>query len=126
MSGIKQPIQDILNILATMQVVNADGSIVGMYSRVWNNQFKYEEQGKLYDYPKPAAFLEIINKATYEEIGIGFQMPGMGEMRAQLDSLDESEFDRVEAMVRSMTPFERTIPSRSTAHAGPVSPEALA
>ena len=37
-------------------------------------------------------------------------MPGMGQMRAQLDSLDEREFDRVEAMVRSMTPFERTHP----------------
>lgn len=37
-------------------------------------------------------------------------MPGMGQMRAQLDALDEREFDRVEAMVRSMTPFERTHP----------------
>ncbi len=39
-------------------------------------------------------------------------MPGMGQMRAQLDSLDEREFDRVEAMVRSMTPFERTHPKQ--------------
>jgi len=39
-------------------------------------------------------------------------MPGMGEMREQLDSLDENEFDRVEAMVRSMTPFERTHPKQ--------------
>ncbi len=37
-------------------------------------------------------------------------MPGMGQMRAQLDSLDEREFDRIEAMVRSMTPYERTHP----------------
>ncbi|MDQ2756060.1 MAG: signal recognition particle protein [Actinomycetota bacterium] len=37
-------------------------------------------------------------------------MPGMQQMRAQLDSLDEREFDRVEAMVRSMTPYERTHP----------------
>jgi len=35
-------------------------------------------------------------------------MPGMQQMRAQLDSFDDREFDRVEAMVRSMTPFERT------------------
>jgi len=35
-------------------------------------------------------------------------MPGMGQMKAQLDNLDPREFDRVEAMVRSMTPFERT------------------
>jgi len=39
-------------------------------------------------------------------------MPGMGEMRQQLDSLDDREFDRVEAMVRSMTPFERTHPKQ--------------
>ena len=31
-------------------------------------------------------------------------------MRDQLDAFDEREFDRVEAMVRSMTPFERTHP----------------
>ncbi|MGB3828358.1 MAG: signal recognition particle protein [Ornithinimicrobium sp.] len=37
-------------------------------------------------------------------------MPGMAQMRAQLDSLDEREFDRVEAMVRSMTPAERDHP----------------
>jgi signal recognition particle subunit SRP54 len=37
-------------------------------------------------------------------------MPGMQAMRAQLDSLDDKEFDRVEAMVRSMTPFERGHP----------------
>ena len=37
-------------------------------------------------------------------------MPGMNQMRDQLSSLDEKEFDRVEAMVRSMTPFERTHP----------------
>jgi len=39
-------------------------------------------------------------------------MPGMQGMREQLDSLDEREFDRVEAMVRSMTPFERTHPKQ--------------
>ena len=37
-------------------------------------------------------------------------MPGMGQMREQLDNLDEREFDRIEAMVRSMTPQERTHP----------------
>ncbi len=39
-------------------------------------------------------------------------MPGMQQMRAQLDALDEREFDRVEAMVRAMTPFERTHPKQ--------------
>ncbi|AKU16380.1 signal recognition particle protein [Luteipulveratus mongoliensis] len=39
-------------------------------------------------------------------------MPGMGQMKEQLANFDEREFDRVEAMVRSMTPFERTHPKQ--------------
>ncbi|HET7399265.1 MAG TPA: signal recognition particle protein [Intrasporangium sp.] len=39
-------------------------------------------------------------------------MPGMQQMREQLDAFDDREFDRVEAMVRSMTPFERTHPKQ--------------
>jgi len=39
-------------------------------------------------------------------------LPGMGQMAAQIDSFDEREFDRVEAMVRSMTPFERNHPKQ--------------
>jgi signal recognition particle subunit SRP54 len=37
-------------------------------------------------------------------------MPGMAGVREQLDNLDEREFDRTEAMVRSMTPEERAHP----------------
>ena len=39
-------------------------------------------------------------------------MPGMNQMREQLDAFDERDFDRIEAMVRSMTPFERTHPKQ--------------
>ncbi|MGF1647757.1 MAG: signal recognition particle protein [Kineosporiaceae bacterium] len=37
-------------------------------------------------------------------------LPGMGQLKEQLDDLDEREFDRVEAIVRSMTPQERREP----------------
>jgi signal recognition particle subunit SRP54 len=37
-------------------------------------------------------------------------MPGAGQYREQLDSLDEGEVTRVEAIVRSMTPAERSDP----------------
>ncbi len=37
-------------------------------------------------------------------------LPGMGDMRAQLDSLDEREIDRVAAIIQSMTPAERDDP----------------
>lgn len=39
-------------------------------------------------------------------------MPGMGQQAEALDALDEREFDRVEAMVQSMTRFERTHPKQ--------------
>jgi signal recognition particle subunit SRP54 len=34
-------------------------------------------------------------------------LPGMGEMKAQLDSIDDRDLDRVAAIIRSMTPAER-------------------
>ncbi|GAA4965295.1 signal recognition particle protein [Kineococcus glutinatus] len=37
-------------------------------------------------------------------------LPGMQQVREQLDAFDEREFDRIEAMVRSMTPLERRQP----------------
>ncbi|MEU8260596.1 signal recognition particle protein [Micromonospora sp. NPDC048999] len=37
-------------------------------------------------------------------------MPGMGQMKDQLAELDDKHFDRVTAIIRSMTPAERTTP----------------
>ncbi|MEE6272734.1 signal recognition particle protein [Georgenia wangjunii] len=37
-------------------------------------------------------------------------LPGMGQMREALDNFDERDVDRVEAIVHSMTPAERTNP----------------
>jgi signal recognition particle subunit SRP54 len=37
-------------------------------------------------------------------------MPGMGQMKDQLADLDDSHFDRVAAIIRSMTPAERANP----------------
>ena len=37
-------------------------------------------------------------------------LPGMGEMKAQLDQVDERELDRVAAIIQSMTPAERHDP----------------
>ncbi len=38
-------------------------------------------------------------------------LPGMGELRDQLDSVDERDMDRVEAIIKSMTPQERRRPA---------------
>ncbi len=48
-------------------------------------------------------------------------MPGMGQMKDQLSELDDKHFDRVTAIIRSMTPAERTNPRSSTAPAAPAS-----
>ncbi len=37
-------------------------------------------------------------------------LPGMGDMKAQLDAVDERELDRVAAIIQSMTPAERNDP----------------
>ena len=37
-------------------------------------------------------------------------LPGMGEMKAQLDQVDDKELDRVAAIIQSMTPGERQDP----------------
>ena len=37
-------------------------------------------------------------------------LPGMGQMREALDNFDEREVDRIEAIIRSMTPAERRAP----------------
>jgi signal recognition particle subunit SRP54 len=37
-------------------------------------------------------------------------LPGMGELREQLENFDERELDRVEAIIKSMTPQERRQP----------------
>lgn len=37
-------------------------------------------------------------------------LPGMGEMKAQLDNVDDRELDRVSAIIQSMTPAERRDP----------------
>ena len=37
-------------------------------------------------------------------------LPGMGQMKQQLENFDEREIDRTEAIIRSMTPVERRNP----------------
>lgn len=73
MAGIKAPLQDVLTKLSTLQVVNGDGATVNMYCRVWNNQIRYEEDGQLYNFPKPAAFIEVVSPATFEILGQGYR-----------------------------------------------------
>lgn len=42
------------------------------YIRIWNGQVKEEEDGKLYDFPKPALFIEARSSNQFQPLGGGF------------------------------------------------------
>lgn len=78
MAGIKAPLQDILTKLATLDVTNRDSGQVKLYARVWNNHLQAEQEGKIYDYPKPAAFVEILSPIVFQEIGGNYRSADLG------------------------------------------------
>jgi len=78
MSGIKAPIIDILNQLSEIIVTNQDGQSVGLFARIWNNQLRDIKEGKSYEWPRPAAFVEVISPATFEIIGLGIRAVDLG------------------------------------------------
>ncbi len=78
MAGIKAPILDILTKLSAISVPNAESTTALLYARIWNNQLKDIKTGGIPVFPRPAAFVEIINPATYEIIGLGFRSADLG------------------------------------------------
>ena len=70
MANIKAPIADILNILTAIPGI--------VHVNIWNKQIGHEAEGKLYDFPKPALFLEAINKPAYAELGQGYKTADVG------------------------------------------------
>lgn len=73
MSGIRQPLQDILSKLSAMSVVNLDNKTVQLHARIWNSQLDFMEDGSGYLFPRPAAFVEVVNDVQYEIMGQGFR-----------------------------------------------------
>jgi hypothetical protein len=78
MASIKQPIKDILAKLATITVTNADLQVAPVHARIWNNQIKKEETGQMYDFVKPAVFVEVIGNVQWDQLGIGFRSADLG------------------------------------------------
>lgn len=60
MARLLQPINDILSRLSTIYVVNAEGSSVPLFSDIWNNQIEMLIDGRLQNFPRPAAFVETL------------------------------------------------------------------
>lgn len=71
MSGIKPAITDVLYRLATIQVLNQDAATVPLLTRIFNNQRERAKKAEGYQYPLPAAFVEVIKPANYNRLGNG-------------------------------------------------------
>ena len=78
MSGIKQPILDVLNRLKLIQVTNRDGNTVPLYVRKFNNQIEREKDGSIPPYQRPAAFVEVLRGVQFEQKGLGIRDADIG------------------------------------------------
>lgn len=78
MAGIKQPILDIKSRLQSIEVDSQEGGITNLFSQIWNNQLDRMVSGDGYAFPRPAAFIEIVNPVTYEVIGLGMRSADLG------------------------------------------------
>jgi hypothetical protein len=71
MSGIRQPIEDVLTrIRAELPQF--------LTVRVWNNQVDMERDGRYQAYLKPACFLEVLNDVVWEQLSEGFSAADLG------------------------------------------------
>lgn len=64
MAGLKESIQSLLTKCEAIEGV--------AYVRVWNNQLNYEVEGQLYDFPKPAIFVEAQIPNMFLPLGGGY------------------------------------------------------
>jgi hypothetical protein len=78
MSGIKQPILDVMNRLKLIQVKNMDNQMVPLYVRQYKNQIQREKQGDIPAYPRPAAFVEMDTDVSFSQLGMGIVDADLG------------------------------------------------
>lgn len=64
MSGIKQPILDIMALISTLTDIKT--------VRIWNNQVKSIDSRQGYNFLFPAAFVAVQSPADYNQMGGGF------------------------------------------------------
>jgi hypothetical protein len=63
MAGIKQPILDLLTLLATVPGI--------VHTRIWNNQLEHTRQAEEKYIPLPAAFVEVVPGVQFEALTMG-------------------------------------------------------
>lgn len=118
MAGIKQPIVDLLNRLRAISVINGDGSVATPYVRIWNNQLRLNEQGKLESFAMPAFFVEVVTPAVYQVLSqyfrnadIAFKIHILHEFYNATDGTYEQDlpvFDLRDKLLQYLSSFELT------------------
>jgi hypothetical protein len=104
--GINNAILDIKGQLQTL---------IG-FSRIWNNQFRYMEEGKVESFPMPCTFIEVVMPQDHSQLSSGvtesdvtFKIHiGQNEYDAQDGTLEENKsiFALRDQVVKSLTYYE--------------------
>lgn len=97
------------------------GEQVVKFCQVWNNQTRDEADGKMYDYPKPAVFVEFANLEDIEQLGNGNQIYNDMTVRLHVvqdfynatdgNGIEEQNltiFDLTQQVYRALNKFEPT------------------
>lgn len=109
MAAIKQPLQDIMAKLVSLQT--AEGAPLFLYVRKFNDQFKLMKEGTIEAIPLPAALVKMVEPILWNQMGGGLKQgditweihigmeqldAGDGTMEQNLDVFDQFR-DLVEA-----------------------------
>ena len=62
--------------------------------------------------PDGPTALDLVSREELSLVILDYLMPGMGGAMKQMGDVDERELDRLEAIILSMTPYERAHPDR--------------
>jgi signal recognition particle subunit SRP54 len=91
---------DILTLIEQAQAAFDEEEARKVADKIANDQFTLEDfLDQLQQMKKMGSMKKMLG-----------MLPGMGQMKQQLDNFDDSEMDRTEAIIRSMTPGERRNP----------------
>lgn len=93
MAGITPIFQGLQSELTgKITVQNGDYKQVAPYCRIWNGQIYKEVDGKTYDFPKPALFVEIIPDIEYQPLGLQVSQADLGiRIHIVTESLDTGD-----------------------------------
>jgi len=107
--------------LGNTWTLTVTGERVVKFCQIWNNQTRDESEGKMYDYPKPAVFVEFTNLEDIQQLGNGNQIYNDMSVRLHVvqdfynatdgNGIEEQNltiFDLTQQIYRALNKFEPT------------------